>query len=76
MTQAYVEPPQIPLIKIKLNDKSDKDFLKLKLRRDPMLDTLDFYDFIMALFDNGELEEFLLFMQNFNMTLLRHQGCC
>ena len=44
-------------------------FVKLKLRRDPTSSMLDLYDFKMSLFDNGEPEEFLLFVRNFNMTL-------
>ena len=69
MTQAHVEPLPIPPIKSKLNNKSDKGFVKLKLRRDPTSATSDIYDFKMALFDNGHPDEFLLFVQNFDMTL-------
>ena len=36
---------------------------------DPTSATSDLYDFKMYLFDNGDPEEFLLFMQNFNTTL-------
>ena len=32
-------------------------------------DTLEFYDFKIALFENGNPEEFLLFVKNFNMTI-------
>ena len=32
--QVHVEPPPISLIKSKSNDKSDKYFVKIKLRRD------------------------------------------
>ena len=34
-----------------------------------MLPTADLYEFKMSVFDNGETEEFLLFIRNFNMTL-------
>ena len=34
-----------------------------------MSSTLDLYEFNMYLFDNGDLEELLLFVGNFNMTL-------
>ena len=47
----------------------DKDFVKLKLRRDPALEDLDLYEFKIALFDNGKPEDFLLFVRNFNMAL-------
>ena len=34
VTQVHVDPPPIPPIKSKHNDKSDKNFVKLKLCRD------------------------------------------
>ena len=69
MTQPHVDPPPINLIKEKHYGKSDKDFVKLKLRRDPTLHMSDLYEFKISLFENGEPEEFLLFVCNFNMTL-------
>ena len=54
----HVEPPLRPLIKSKHDDKLDKDFVKLKLRRDLTSENLDIYEFKMALFGNGETEEF------------------
>ena len=69
MTQIHVEPPPTPLIKIKNGDKSDKYFVKIKLRRGPMQSLSGLYEFKMDLFDNGDPEEFLLFVQNFNMNL-------
>ena len=65
----YVEPPSIPLIKEKNHGKSDKYFVKLKLRRDPTLPTSDLYDLKMFFFDNGEPEEFWLIVHNFNTNL-------
>ena len=59
----------IPLIKIKHDDKSDKDFVKLKLRRYPESDQSDLYELKMALFNNGDPEEFFLIVCNFNMNL-------
>ena len=38
--------------------------------RYPTLSTSDLYEFKMSLFDNGDLEEFLLFVRNFNTTLV------
>ena len=69
MTQPHVETPPIPLIKEKHNGNSDKYFVKLKLCRVPTSPTSDLYEFKISLFDNGEPEEFLLFVRNFNMTL-------
>ena len=65
----HMEPPPTPLIKSKHSDKSDKYFVKMILRRDPTSATSDLYELKMALFDNGNLGEFLLFSSNFNMTL-------
>ena len=67
--QVHVEPPVIPLINSKNDDKSYKDFVKIKLRRDPTSEKLDLYEFKMALFDKGERGGFLLFICNFNMTI-------
>ena len=62
----HVEPPLITLIKRKNNEKSDEDCLKIKLRRDPTSKKSDLYEFKMTLFDNGDPEEFLLFIRNFS----------
>ena len=69
VVQVHAEPQLVPLIKIKHDDKSDKDFVKLKLHRDLTSDKLDLYEFKMALFKNGDPEEFLLFVHNLIMTL-------
>ena len=69
MTEPHVDPLFIPLVKENHDGKSDKDFVKIKLRRNPMSPTSDLYEFKMSLFDNGEPEEFLLFVRNFNMNL-------
>ena len=65
----HVDPPPIIPIKIKNNKKSDKYFVKIKLRRDPTSEKSDLYELKIPLFDNGELEDFLLFVCNFNVTL-------
>ena len=64
-----MEPPPTPLIKETCNNKSDKHLVTIKLRRDLTSSTSDLYEFKISLFDHGELGEFLLFIQNFNMTL-------
>ena len=56
MNQVHVEPLLIPLIKGKYNGKSDKDFVKLKLRRYPTSSMSNLYEFKMSLFDNGNPE--------------------
>ena len=55
--QVHVEPPPIPLIKIKHDDKSDKDLVKLKFCRDLTSEKSDLYEFKMALFENGGPED-------------------
>ena len=69
VTHPHVEPPPIPLIQETYYGKSDKYFVKLKLRRDPTSSTSDLYEFKMSLFDNDETEDFLLFVSNFNTNL-------
>ena len=64
-----VEPPSTLLIKVKHCDKSDKDFVKLKLRRYMTSAKSDLYELKMALFNNVEPEELFLFVCNFNMPL-------
>ena len=51
--QVNVEPPPTPLIKSNHTDKSDKDFIKLKLRTYLTSEKSDLYEFKIALFDNG-----------------------
>ena len=69
MTQAHVEPPTIPLIKSKHNNNPEKYSVKIKFCIHPTSYISDLYEFNMDLFDNGEPEEFLLFVRNFVMNL-------
>ena len=66
---AHVEPPVIPLIKEIYTGNSYEDDVKLKLRRDSTPGKSDLYEFKMSLFENGNLEETLWFVRNFDMTL-------
>ena len=63
-TQPHIKPLTIPLIKENHDGKSDKDFVKLKLCKDPTSSTLDLYEFKMSLFYNVEPGEFLLFVSD------------
>ena len=67
---AHIEPPPILCIKDISTSKSDRDYVILKLRRDPNYSASDPYELMMFLFDHSEPEEFLLFVQNFHMTLV------
>ena len=69
LNHPHIEPPPITLNKEKHNGKSENDFVKLKLRRDPMLCLSDLYEFKISFFENDEPDKFLLFIRNFNMTL-------
>ena len=64
-----MDPPLIRLINSKNDEKLYKDCDKIKLHRDTMSQKSDLYELKMVLFDNGEPEEFLLFIRNFNITL-------
>ena len=68
-THPHLNPPPIPLIQETHNSKSDNNFVKLKLCRDPTSYTSELYEFKMSLFENGNPEEFLLLVRKFNMTL-------
>ena len=65
----HVDPTLIPLIKINNDDKLDKYFITIELHRGTTSQKSDTYGLKTDLFDNGDLEEFLLFIWNFNMTL-------
>ena len=58
--QVHVGPPPIAPIKSKNDNKSDKYFVMIKLRRDPTSEKLDLYEFKMDLFDNGKPEVFFV----------------
>ena len=62
---ATTDPP----IKSKHADNLDKDFVKVKFCWDTTSEKTDQYEFKMALLENGEPEEFLLFICNLNMTI-------
>ena len=59
----------IALIESKNNRKSDKYCVKIKLCRDPTSEKSDLYEFKIALFENGDTEEFLFFVRKFQMNL-------
>ena len=41
----------------------------IKLRRNPTSEISYMYGFKMAMFDNGNIDEFLLFVQHFNIHI-------
>ena len=69
VVQVHVGPPSTPLIKIKHDDKLDKYFLNIKLCSNPKSEKSDPYEFKTTSFYNGNPEEFLLFIHNFNTNL-------
>ena len=64
-----MEPTPITLIKETCNGLPYKYFTNLKLHRDPMYSTSYLYDFKISFFDHDKMEQFLLFIRNFNITL-------
>ena len=56
MNHLHVDPPLILLIKETHDDKSDKYFVKLKLRRYPKSSMSDLYEFKISSFDNYKPE--------------------
>ena len=67
--QINMDPPFIQIIKINIDTKSQKDYVKIKFRRNPMLEKSGIYEFKMDLFDNGYPEEILLFQRNYRIML-------
>ena len=57
LLQLHVDLPHTPLTTSKHNDKSEKDYVKIKLRRDPTSENSYPYEFKMALFYNGYRED-------------------
>ena len=51
-------------------DKSDEDNVELKRCKDPTYSTSEIYELRISLFDHDKQEECLLFVCNFNMTLV------
>ena len=52
---AHVDTPPVPFIKETSTSKSDVDYVKLNMRRDPTSSTSDIYEFRMSLFDHDDL---------------------
>ena len=64
-----MKPSTIPLIKNKLDTKLQRNCVDIKFPRNTMPGKSDMYELKMALLDNVESEEFLLFQQNYEMML-------
>ena len=45
LVQIHIEPHLISLIKSKLDLKMERDYVKIKLRRNPMSEKLDIFEF-------------------------------
>ena len=60
VVRLHMDKPPISLIKSKHDDKLDKYFVKIKLRRDTTSENSDLYEFKLALFGNGDTEELFL----------------
>ena len=73
MTHPHVDPPLIALIKETHGGKSEKYFVKIKLRRTRTSSTSDLYEFKISSFDNGDPEEFYCSRVTSILTL-RRQG--
>ena len=64
-----MDPPPITLIRINNDDKYYKYFVKIELCRDTTSENLDFYEFKMALFGNGDSEEFCCSFITLTLTI-------
>ena len=68
VVQQHVEPPPTTLIKNKHDDKSDKNFVKIKLRRYLTSEKSEIYEFKIYL-QTMESRNSFLFVRNFKMNL-------
>ena len=60
--QIHVDPSTIPIIKIKFDAMVDQDFhVRIIFIRNLTSERHGMYEFGVALFDNGYLEEFIIF---------------
>ena len=65
----HFDPSTTPLIKIKLDLKTERDYVKTKFHRNHILEKSYMHEFKMALFEKGNPEELILFVPNFRKTL-------
>ena len=52
--QTHAHSLLIPLTKSRFDLKTERDYVKIKLHRNYMSETLDIYEFKMDLFENGK----------------------
>ena len=67
--EIHAKLPLVPLIKINLDLKSEKYYVKIKLCRKITSEKLDTYELKTNLFENGKPEEYLLIVQNYKIAL-------
>ena len=73
VVKLHVEPPPTSLIKSKHDDKLNKDFENIGLRKDPTSEKLDLHEFKIALFDNGDPEEICFWFLTSTWVLRRQE---
>ena len=66
--QVHVETSLILIIKGKNDDKLNYCFVKIKLSMNPTSEKSYLYELKIAFFDNVNLDQFLSFIRDFNMT--------
>ena len=66
--QARIEPLPIPLIKLEVDDYCTTHIIKVKMRRNPSSAASEKYNVNMNTFNDGQPEEFLSLLINFNTT--------
>ena len=67
--QARIEPPPIPLIKVELEEERTSKIIRVKIRINPDSSMSETYEFKMARLKNGQPEDFLRPMKNFNIAI-------
>ena len=67
--QACIETPQIPLIKVDLQELHATNIIKVKIQRTPSQATSETYKMNMSTFNEGQQEEFLMLLRNFKIAI-------
>lgn len=62
--EIHLYPPRVPVIKINLDMKSNKYYVKIKFYRNTTSGKSDMYDFIMSLIGDGDPEGVIIFKKN------------
>ena len=67
--QAHIDPPPIPIIKKDPPEFNEYDIINIKMRQNPSDAASEMYKLNIVTFENGQPEDFLQLMKNFNIEV-------